>query len=207
MTGQFLTLEGIDGAGKSTHVDFIRDWLTARGIDVIVTREPGGTPLGEALRALLLDVKSDISLDTETLLMFAARQAHVDAVIRPALAAGRWVLSDRFTDATFAYQGGGRGVPFERIAELERWVLRDLRVDRTFLFDIPPDVARARMSTTRTLDRFEREREAFHQRVRNAYLSRAEADIDRIRVLDAELPVVTLQAELARDLGRLLERR
>ena len=157
--------------------------------------------------ALLLDVKSDISLDTETLLMFAARQAHVDAVIRPALAAGRWVLSDRFTDATFAYQGGGRGVPFERIAELERWVLRDLRVDRTFLFDIPPDVARARMSTTRTLDRFEREREAFHQRVRNAYLSRAEADIDRIRVLDAELPVATLQAELARDLGRLLERR
>ncbi|AVY93153.1 dTMP kinase [Microvirgula curvata] len=207
MTGQFLTLEGIDGAGKSTHVDFIRDWLTARGIDVVVTREPGGTPLGEALRALLLDVKSDISLDTETLLMFAARQAHVDAVIRPALAAGRWVLSDRFTDATFAYQGGGRGVPFERIAELERWVLRDLRVDRTFLFDIPPDVARARMSTTRTLDRFEREREAFHQRVRNAYLSRAEADIDRIRVLDAELPVATLQAELARDLGRLLERR
>lgn len=207
MTGQFLTLEGIDGAGKSTHVDFIRDWLTARGIDVVVTREPGGTPLGEALRALLLDVKSDISLDTETLLMFAARQAHVDAVIRPALAAGRWVLSDRFTDATFAYQGGGRGVPFERIAELERWVLRDLRVDRTFLFDIPPDVARARMSTTRTLDRFEREREAFHQRVRNAYLSRAEADIDRIRVLDAELPVATLQAELARDLGRLLARR
>ena len=207
MTGQFLTLEGIDGAGKSTHVDFIRDWLTARGIDVVVTREPGGTPLGEALRALLLDVKSDISLDTETLLMFAARQAHVAAVIRPALAAGRWVLSDRFTDATFAYQGGGRGVPFERIAELERWVLRDLRVDRTFLFDIPPDVARARMSTTRTLDRFEREREAFHQRVRNAYLSRAEADIDRIRVLDAELPVATLQAELARDLGRLLERR
>ena len=207
MTGQFLTLEGIDGAGKSTHVDFIRDWLTARGIDVVVTREPGGTPLGEALRALLLDVKSDISLDTETLLMFAARQAHVDAAIRPALAAGRWVLSDRFTDATFAYQGGGRGVPFERIAELERWVLRDLRVDRTFLFDIPPDVARARMSTTRTLDRFEREREAFHQRVRNAYLSRAEADIDRIRVLDAELPVATLQAELARDLGRLLERR
>lgn len=207
MTGQFLTLEGIDGAGKSTHVDFIRDWLTARGIDVVVTREPGGTPLGEALRALLLDVKSDISLDTETLLMFAARQAHVDAVIRPALAAGRWVLSDRFTDATFAYQGGGRGVPAERIAELERWVLRDLRVDRTFLFDIPPDVARARMSTTRTLDRFEREREAFHQRVRNAYLSRAEADIDRIRVLDAELPVATLQAELARDLGRLLERR
>jgi len=207
VTGQFLTLEGIDGAGKSTHVDFIRDWLTARGIDVVVTREPGGTPLGEALRALLLDVKSDISLDTETLLMFAARQAHVDAVIRPALAAGRWVLSDRFTDATFAYQGGGRGVPFERIAELERWVLRDLRVDRTFLFDIPPDVARARMSTTRTLDRFEREREAFHQRVRNAYLSRAEADIDRIRVLDAELPVATLQAELARDLGRLLERR
>ena len=207
MTGLFLTLEGIDGAGKSTHVDFIRDWLTARGIDVVVTREPGGTPLGEALRALLLDVKSDISLDTETLLMFAARQAHVDAVIRPALAAGRWVLSDRFTDATFAYQGGGRGVPFERIAELERWVLRDLRVDRTFLFDLPPDVARARMSTTRTLDRFEREREAFHQRVRNAYLSRAEADIERIRVLDAELPVATLQAELARDLGRLLERR
>ncbi|WP_028497870.1 dTMP kinase [Microvirgula aerodenitrificans] len=207
MTGLFLTLEGIDGAGKSTHVDFIRDWLTARGIDVVVTREPGGTPLGEALRTLLLDVKSDISLDTETLLMFAARQAHVDGVIRPALAAGRWVLSDRFTDATFAYQGGGRGVPFERIAELERWVQRDLKVDRTFLFDISPDVARARMSATRTLDRFEREREAFHQRVRNAYLSRAEADIERIRVLDAELPVATLQAELARDLGRLLERR
>ena len=134
-------------------------------------------------------------------------ELHVDGVIRPALAAGRWVLSDRFTDATFAYQGGGRGVPFERIAELERWVQRDLKVDRTFLIDISPDVARARMSATRTLDRFEREREAFHQRVRNAYLSRAEADIDRIRVLDAELPVATLQAELARDLGRLLERR
>ena len=204
--GLFLTLEGIDGAGKSTHVGFVRDYLTARGISLVVTREPGGTPVGESLRSLLLDVQSQVSLDTETLLMFAARQAHLDAVIRPALARGDWVLSDRFTDATYAFQGGGRGVSFARIAALENWVQQGLQPDRTFLFDVPLATAQARMHGVRQLDRFEQEASDFHARVRDAYLRRAADEPQRFCLLDARQSIGALQELLAQELDQLLVR-
>lgn len=200
---RFITLEGIDGAGKSSHLEFIRQWLQARDISAVFTREPGGTPLGEALRGLLLSVETEASLDTETLLMFAARQEHLDRVIRPALAAGQWVVSDRFTDATFAYQGGGRGVPDSRIAVLEQWVQQGLQPDLTLLFDVAPDVAAARMASHRTLDRFEREQAAFHARVRDAYLARATAP--RFAVIDSGRDFDAIRADIASRLQRLLE--
>jgi len=149
--GRFITFEGIDGAGKSTQVQVVADVLRARGIDVVLTREPGGTPLAEALRTLVLNEPMDAS--TETLLLFAARSDHLERVLRPALAAGRWVLCDRFTDATYAYQAGGRGVPAERIATLEQWVHPDLQPDLTLLFDVPPEVAAQRLSKARAADR------------------------------------------------------
>ena len=141
---RFITLEGLDGAGKTTHLAFIRDWLAAANVDTVFTREPGGTPLGEKLRELLLDVDTEATLDTETLLMFASRQELLSSVIRPALAMGRWVVSDRFTDATFAYQGGGRGVPAKRIAQLEEWVQQGLQPDLTILLDVPLQVSQQR---------------------------------------------------------------
>ena len=140
---RFITLEGVDGAGKSTHIPFIAECVRAAGHDVVTTREPGGTKLGETLRDLLLN--APMSHDTETLLMFAARREHLERVIRPALTRGEWVLCDRFTDATFAYQGGGHGLPQQRIRELEQWVHGDLAPDLTFLFDVPPSVSRARL--------------------------------------------------------------
>ena len=201
MTGKFITLDGVDGAGKSTHIAFVADWLRRQGREVIVTREPGGTPLGETLRELLLH--RDMDADTELLLMFAARQAHLAQLILPALARGAWVLSDRFTDASYAYQCGGRGIAAERVAALEVWVQRGFSPDLTLLFDVPPEVAEARRSAARAADRFEREAELFFNRVRQAYLDRAEADPQRIRVLDARHTVAELQAEITRLLQEL----
>ncbi|PXX41708.1 MULTISPECIES: dTMP kinase [Aquitalea] len=205
-TGRFITLEGIDGAGKSTHLGFIRDWLAAQDIAAEFTREPGGTPLGEQVRALLLAVDTQVSLEAETLLMFASRQQLLSSLIRPALQAGRWVVSDRFTDSTFAFQGGGRGVPAERIAVLENWVQQGLQPDLTLLFDVPLEVASQRMAGSRQLDRFEQEKADFHQRVRDAYLQRAAQD-PRFRVLDATRSIAQLQQEIAGHLTALLEQR
>lgn len=200
--GKFITLEGVDGAGKSTHLGFVADWLRAQGREVVVTREPGGTPLGETLRELLLH--RDMDSNTELLLMFAARQQHLAELIRPALARGAWVVSDRFTDASYAYQCGGRGIPVERVAALEAWVQRGFAPDLTLLFDVPPEVAEARRTAARTADRFECEADSFFSRVRNAYLDRARAEPARIRVLDARQGIEVLQAEIAallRELG------
>ena len=197
--GKFITLEGVDGAGKSTHLGFVADWLRQQGREVIVTREPGGTPLGETLRELLLH--RDMDADTELLLMFAARQEHLAGLILPALTRGAWVVSDRFTDASYAYQCGGRGIAVERVAALEACVQRGFAPDLTLLFDVPPDVAEARRSAARTADRFEREADPFFNRVRNAYLDRARAEPARIHVLDARQTIETLQVEI----GQLLQ--
>lgn len=204
MHPRFITLEGIDGAGKSSHLAFIRQWLGERNIEAVFTREPGGTALGEALRELLLAPSTQVSLETETLLMFAARQEHIVQVIAPALAAGRWVVSDRFTDASFAYQGGGRGLDPARIAVLEDWVQQGLQPDLTLLFDVPQEVAQARMAASRELDRFEREQSDFHQRVRAAYLARAQC-CARIRRLDSTRPFGAIRNDIARLLSTLLE--
>jgi dTMP kinase len=193
--GKFITLEGVDGAGKSTHLGFVANWLRQQGREVIVTREPGGTPLGETLRELLLH--RDMDADTELLLMFAARQAHLSELILPALARGAWVLSDRFTDASYAYQCGGRGIEVARIAALEAWVQRGFAPDLTLLFDVPPEVAEARRSAARAADRFEREADSFFSRVRNVYLERARAEPDRMRVLDARHSIAELQGEIS----------
>jgi len=204
--GRFITLEGLDGAGKSTHLAFIRDWLAEQQIDTVFTREPGGTPLGEKLRALLLDVDTEATLDTETLLMFAGRMEHIAQVIAPALAAGRWLVSDRFTDATFAYQGGGRGVSAERIRVLEDWVQQGLQPDLTLLLDVPLAVSQARMAASRTLDRFELEAAEFHERVRAAYLARAAAEPGRFAVIDASRDIEAIQRDIAPYLAALKER-
>ncbi|MFO1305274.1 MAG: dTMP kinase [Burkholderiales bacterium] len=198
--GRFITFEGIDGAGKSTHVAWVTEAIAARGHRVVATREPGGTPVGETLRDLLLSVP--MTHDSEALLMFAARREHLERVIRPALSRGEWVLCDRFTDATYAYQGGGHGVPVEHIAALERFVHGDLQPDVTLLFDVPLEVSRARLAKAqangRTLDKFENEKEAFFARVRDAYLARASAAPQRFRIVDSSRPVDEVRAELAR---------
>jgi dTMP kinase len=192
--GRFITLEGVDGAGKSTHLGFVAEWLRQQGREVIVTREPGGTPLGETLRELLLH--RDMDADTELLLMFAARQAHLATLILPALARGAWVVSDRFTDASYAYQCGGRGIEAARIAALETWVQRGFQPDLTLLFYVPPVGAVARRWAGGGADRFEREAGSFFSRVRNAYLDRARAEPGRIRVLDARHSVAELQGKI-----------
>ena len=193
--GRFITLEGVDGAGKSTHLGWIAERLRGRGHDVLVTREPGGTPLGERLRELLLS--EPMHLETETLLMFAARREHLARVIVPALDSGRWVLSDRFTDATFAYQGGGRGLARDRIAALERWVQGDMQPDLTLYFDLPVETARLRLAGSQAApDRFEREDNGFFERVRQAYLERAAQAPHRIRVIDAGRPLEIVKVEL-----------
>lgn len=194
MRGKFITLEGIDGAGKSTHLPWIADWLRARGHQVVVTREPGGTPLGEMLRDLLLS--QSMHRETETLLMFAARREHIDKVIRPAMEKGHWVISDRFTDATFAYQGGGRGIPLAKLEVLEQWVQEGLEPDLTLLFDVPPEVSEARLALNATRDRFEQEKRDFFARVREAYLARARACPGRMRVVDGGRSVAAIRAEL-----------
>lgn len=184
MKGKFITFEGIDGAGKSSHVEWLADLLRQRGLTVQVTREPGGTALGEKLRELLLN--EPMHLETETLLMFAARREHLAKLIEPALARGEWVICDRFSDATYAYQGGGRGLDRSKCQILEHWVHEYLQPDLTLLFDLPLDVARERIAlASRVLDRFEQERADFHERVRQAYHERANSQSQRIRVIDA----------------------
>jgi dTMP kinase len=194
--GKFITVEGIDGAGKSTHLAWLAENLQSRGVKLLVTREPGGTPLGEKLRALLLDKDQPMHLETETLLMFAARREHIDKVIGPALARGEWVLCDRFTDASFAYQGAGRGVAPEKLNALEDWVQGSLQPDLTIIFDLPPAVGRARAGSIKSPDRFERENESFFERVREGYLQRARSAPLRIRVVDASRGLAEVQAEL-----------
>ena len=202
MFGKFITLEGIDGAGKSTHLGWLQDWLRERAIEHVITREPGGTPLGEKLRELLLH--HDMHLETETLLMFAGRREHIAEVILPALQSGTWVVSDRFTDATFAYQGGGRGLPLSKLDALEQWVHPDLQPDLTFLFDVPLDVARARLDATRDLDKFEQEKADFFAATRNEYLRRAAQFPQRFRIIDSTRSIAAIQAELATILDALL---
>jgi dTMP kinase len=192
--GRFITFEGIDGAGKSTQIDAVAAALRSRGLPIVLTREPGGTALGEALRDLILS--QPMAAETETLLLFAARAEHLARVIRPALAAGQWVLCDRFTDATYAYQAGGRGVAQERIAALERWVHADLQPDLTLLFDVPPDVAAGRLARTRAADRFEAEEIGFFQAVRREYLARAGQEPARFFVVDGTRPPETLRRQL-----------
>jgi dTMP kinase len=194
--GKFITLEGMDGAGKTTHLEWLREKLLARGVALTVTREPGGTPLGEALRKLLLDNHDPRHPDTEALLMFAARREHIAQVIEPALAAGHCVICDRFTDATYAYQSGGSGMAWERVADLERWVQGALQPDLTLYFDLDPAVGRARARQAREPDRFEREKQAFYERVRAAYLRRAAEHPRRIRVIDASRTISEIQLEL-----------
>lgn len=194
--GKFITLEGMDGAGKTTHLEWLHGRLAARGVTLTVTREPGGTALGEALRALLLENHETRHPDTEALLMFAARREHLAQVIVPALEAGRWVLCDRFTDATYAYQAGGSGMDWARVAALERWVQGALQPDLTLYFDLDPELGRARARQAREPDRFEREKQVFYERVRAAYLRRATEQPLRIRVIDAARTITDIQAEL-----------
>jgi dTMP kinase len=182
MTAKFITLEGMDGAGKSTHIPSIIEMLKARGHEVVSTREPGGTPLGERLRELLLH--EAMHAETETLLMFAARREHIANVIAPALERGAYVLSDRFTDATFAYQSGAKGVSANKVEILEQWVQEDLQPDITILFDVPVEISIARLAGARSPDKFERESADFFTRIRNAYLERASKNPQRFRVID-----------------------
>lgn len=198
MKGCFITLEGGEGVGKSTNVNFVRDCLTAAGKTVVVTREPGGTSLAEHIRSILLDGRTEgMDPNTELLLMFAARAEHLGSVVRPALERGDWVVCDRFTDATYAYQGGGRGIAWERIAVLEKWVQGDLRPDLTLLLDAPPEVGRSRMRDRGGRpDRFEQEQRAFFERVRAAYLTLADRESRRYRVVDAARPLNEVQDRL-----------
>lgn len=200
--GCFITLEGLDGAGKSTHVQWLVEQLQSRGLTVVSTREPGGTVLGEQLRELVLT--QSMNLKTETLLMFAGRCEHIETVIRPALLAGKWVVCDRFTDATYAYQGGGRELGGDRISALEQWVHADLQPDRTWLFDVPLAVARERLGRTRDLDRFEQEGAAFFERTRHAYHERVRRHPARFRVVDSTLPIDTVRIRLGRELDELV---
>jgi dTMP kinase len=180
---KFITFEGVDGAGKSTHLAWFADALRLRGLDVVVTREPGGTLLGEQLREILLN--RSMSIGTEALLMFAARLEHIEQVIRPALDAGKWVISDRFSDASFAYQGAGRGLSWEKLSQLEQWVHPDLQPDLTLFFDVPVEVARQRLVNNVTLDRFEQEQADFFERVRAGYHRRVKEHPQRYIVIDA----------------------
>lgn len=201
MKPRFITLDGIDGAGKSTNLAVMKAWFEKHQLPVLFTREPGGTPAGEALREILLNPATQVSLRTETLLMFAARQQHLETVILPALKNGTHVVSDRFTDATFAYQGGGRGVPLRDIATLEHWVQGDFRPDLTLLLDVPLEVSMARINQTREKDRFEQEEAEFFNRVREVYLQRANEQPERYAVIDSSqsLDSVKNQIETALD--------
>jgi dTMP kinase len=194
-SGKFITFEGIDGAGKSTHIAFVADLLRSRGLTVVTTREPGGTGLGESLRAMVLHQK--MHLETEALLMFAGRREHLAQVIEPALARGDWVISDRFTDATFAYQGGGRHLSLDKLNALEQWVHPHLQPDLTLLFDVPLEVARARLDAERTLDKFEQEKADFFAATRAEYLRRAAQFPQRFRVIDSTRAIADIQKEIA----------
>lgn len=206
MTGLFITLEGPEGAGKSTNRDYLAERLRDQGVEVLLSREPGGTPLAERIRELLLAPSDEpMAVDTELLLVFAARAQHLQQVIRPALARGCVVLCDRFTDATYAYQGGGRGLPIERIAQLEQFVQGDLRPDLTLIFDLPIEVGLARAAARGRLDRFEQEGRGFFDAVRHAYLQRAAQAPQRYHVLNAAQTLEQVQADLDALLPRLLE--
>jgi len=197
MRGRFITLEGSEGSGKSTNLAFIHHYLQQSGIDLVLTREPGGTPLGETIRELLLDHRnSAMASDTELLLMFAARAQHLQELILPALESGKWVLCDRFTDATYAYQGAGRGIAETRIAQLENWVQGELRPDLTFFLDLPVAQGLARAGERGILDRFEREQIDFFERVRQGYLEQAKRAPKRYRVVDASVSLDAVQSQL-----------
>lgn len=203
MRGRFITLEGIDGAGKSSHLRWIARFLRARGKKVTITREPGGTPAGEKLRRMVLGSRRPLHAETETLLMFAARREHLARVIAPALKRGTWVLCDRFTDATYAYQSGGSGVAWDKVGALERWVHPGVQPDLTILFDISPAIGRQRTARKRRKDRFERERDAYYRRARRAYLRRARTNPRRIRVLNARKTLPEVKKELENIFSRL----
>lgn len=199
--GKFITFEGIDGAGKSTHIRYCADLVAARGIELVSSREPGGTPLGEKLRELVLH--EPMHLETEALLVFASRREHIAQVIEPALARGAWVISDRFTDASFAYQGGGRGMDLIKIETLANWVHPELWPDLTILFDVPLEVARARLDATRELDKFEQEKADFFLAARNEYLRRAAQYPERFRVIDSTQTIEAIRVQLAEIIGAL----
>lgn len=204
MQARFITLEGGEGVGKTTNLAFIERYLQSHGVEVTRTREPGGTPLGENVRSLLLD-SAHVDSRAELLLVFAARAQHIAEIIRPALDAGHWVISDRFTDASYAYQGGGRGIETSVIGFLEHWVQQELQPDLTLLLDSPLDVGMARARGRGNVDRFESEQEAFLERVRQVYLDRAAAQPQRIKRVDASGSLEDVQVELARHLDQLLE--
>lgn len=195
--GLFITLEGIEGAGKSTQLAYLKELIESAGVPLVTTREPGGTALGEKIRELLLHATDNaMCADTELLLMFAARAEHLDRIIKPALAQGRWVLSDRFTDATYAYQGGGRGIGETRIAALEQWVQGDLRPDLTLILDIAPEAGLRRAARRGAADRFERETLEFFERVRAYYRTLAQRAPQRIKLIDASQPIEQTQQQL-----------
>ncbi len=198
---KFITFEGMDGAGKSTHLSWFAGALSQRGIDIVVTREPGGTPLGEQLREMLLN--QPMNMGTEALLMFAARMEHVEEKIQPALRAGKWVISDRFSDASFAYQGAGRGMDWEKLAQLERWVHGDFQPDLTLFFDVPVEVARQRLSNNASLDRFEQEQGEFFERVRAGYHRRIRENPQRYAVIDAAQPMDAVKLQLEKIVASL----
>jgi dTMP kinase len=207
VSGLFITLEGPEGAGKSTNRDYLAARLREHGLDVVLTREPGGTPLAEKVRELLLAPSDEVmAADTELLLVFAARAQHLAEVIRPALAKGAVVLCDRFTDATYAYQGGGRGLSVARIAALEQFVQGDLRPDLTLVFDLPVEVGLARAAARGRLDRFEQEGQAFFEAVRQAYLQRAQGEPQRYNLLDAAQPLDAVQRAIDALLPAIVER-
>jgi dTMP kinase len=205
MKGYFITVEGGEGVGKSSNLAFIEEYLRNAGKDVVMTREPGGTPLGEQIRELLLDAKqNNMAVDTELLLMFAARAQHLEQVIKPALKEGKWVVCDRFTDATYAYQGGGRGVDMQRITQLEQWVQGNLRPDLTLLLDLPVQQGLQRAGQRSEPDRFEREQQSFFERVRETYLIRARQESSRFRVIDASPALEQVQQQIAAVLSVLV---
>ncbi|UCC14962.1 MAG: dTMP kinase [Gammaproteobacteria bacterium] len=205
MTGKFITLEGIEGVGKSTNTDFVADLVKAAGHDVVVTREPGGTPLAERLREIALHHDDEpVPALAELLIMFAARSLHLDNLIKPAIVRGEWVVCDRFTDATYAYQGGGRGQDVERISALEGWVQTGIQPDLTILLDADPEIGMSRAAQRSAADRFERERQEFFQRVRLAYLARADKYKSRFRVIDAAQPLDKVQENIRTVLNKEL---
>jgi dTMP kinase len=205
MTGKFITVEGIEGVGKTTNMEYLRQLITAGGKELVVTREPGGTPLGEAIRGLLLDPEyKGMNPDCELQLMFAARAEHLDKVIKPAIEAGQWVLCDRFTDATYAYQGGGRSLDTEKIAALEQLVQGDFRPDLTLLLDVPVEIGLERAGNRSKPDRFEQEEVAFFERVRQAYLEMARKHDGRYRVIDASQPLENVRGQLTAVLNEIL---
>lgn len=206
MTGRFITIEGIEGAGKSTQLSYIQQYLEKHNKTVVVTREPGGTELSEKIRDLLLTPMPDaMAADTELLLMFAGRAEHVAKVIKPALARGDWVLSDRFTDATFAYQGGGRGVSEQRIQQLLEWTLGDLKPDLTLLFDLNVELGQQRVKKrNEAIDRFEQEKIDFFQRIRDCYLQIASREPERVRVIDSSETIAAIQQQLTQILAPLV---